>query len=264
MAFIKQTNSAIIGAIGFSGYKSFRKSRKRKDWDNLPGSNREDPQICQLRKDQQVKKIISGPSALTVVPVCQIGASAALASSKITYSRRSLLAGTIQQQDMRELCSILMVVAQASMILADQNDSMQTVRENQTATFLANRDAEKFHKGPEFHKATPNAYLGRDHENKYGKVNSHPGDADAQKWTPRSPGTLALLCDENNVLFTLDASSDRVKNCVSNTDIHIQQERLVLITFLDFLNRLITRGNVKGSSMSTPMELEFDFGTQSP
>ncbi|XP_057504283.1 protein tesmin/TSO1-like CXC 6 isoform X2 [Actinidia eriantha] len=67
IAFIKQTNSAIIGAIGFSGYRSFQKSRKRKDRDNLPGSNREDPQICQLTKDQQ------------------IGASAALASSKITY-----------------------------------------------------------------------------------------------------------------------------------------------------------------------------------
>ena len=51
IAFIKQTNSAIIGAIGFSGYRSFRKSRKRKDRDNLPGSNTEDPQICQLMKD---------------------------------------------------------------------------------------------------------------------------------------------------------------------------------------------------------------------
>lgn len=53
MAFIKQTNAAIAGAIGISGYRS-RKSRKRKDRDNFPDSNREDQQIPRLLKDLQV------------------------------------------------------------------------------------------------------------------------------------------------------------------------------------------------------------------
>lgn len=53
LAFIKQTNAAISGAIGISGYRS-RKSRKTKDWDDFPGSNSEDQQNLRLLKDPKV------------------------------------------------------------------------------------------------------------------------------------------------------------------------------------------------------------------
>ncbi|KAH7866010.1 hypothetical protein Vadar_014213 [Vaccinium darrowii] len=97
LAFIKQTNAAISGAIGISGYRS-RKSRKTKDWDDFPGSNSEDQQNLRLLKDPKND------------------GSAVLASSKITC--RSLLAGAIQQQDTRELCSVTVEISQAAMILA--------------------------------------------------------------------------------------------------------------------------------------------------
>lgn len=129
----------------------------------------------------------------------------------------------------------------------EQNSSVntQTVRENQTASSTANLDGENRHKGPAVHKATPNGYLGIDQENKNATDETHPGDANAQEGMPMSPGTLALLCDEE-YMFAEDASSDQINNYHSNKDICVEQERLVLMKFRDYLHRLVTRGNIKG------------------
>ncbi|CAL5361347.1 unnamed protein product [Camellia sinensis] len=228
-AFIKQTNSAITDAVGFSGYRFSQKPRKRKYLDSFLGSNREGPPICRFTQDQQV-----------------VG-SAALASSKIIY--RSLLAGTIQQQDMRELCSALVLVSQTAKILAGvyQNGSVnvQTVRENETASSLANRDGETCLKTPEIQNVMPNDYLVRDQENKTSNGDTHSGDAEIHKGVPMSPRTLSLLCDEKDMSFMPDDSSDQIKNHVSNTDVYAEQESLVLVKFQNCLNRLITRGNMK-------------------
>lgn len=129
----------------------------------------------------------------------------------------------------------------------EQNSSVntQTVRENQTASSTANLDGENRHKGPTVHKATPNGYLGIMQENKNATDETHPGDANAHEGMPMSPGTLALLCDEE-YMFAEDASSDQINNYHSNKDICVEQERLVLMKFRDYLHRLITRGNIKG------------------
>ncbi|KAL7180212.1 hypothetical protein ACSBR1_043433 [Camellia fascicularis] len=237
-AFIKQTNSAITDAVGFSGYRFSQKPRKRKYLDSFLGSNREGPPICRFTQDQQV-----------------VG-SAALASTKIIY--RSLLAGTIQQQDMRELCSVLVLVSQTAKILADQNGSVnvQTVRENETASSLANRDGEACLKTPEIQNDMPNDYLVRDQENKTSNGDTHSGDADIHKGVPMSPRTLSLLCDEKDMSFTPDDSSDQIKNHVSNTDVYAEQESLVLVKFRNCLNRLITRGNMKETECFLSAEAE--------
>uniref|UniRef100_A0A5B7C2L3 CRC domain-containing protein n=1 Tax=Davidia involucrata TaxID=16924 RepID=A0A5B7C2L3_DAVIN len=247
VACIQQTNSAITGAIGFSSYRSSQESRKRKDQENFLGSRREDPPSCRLSQYQQVDHIsTAGPSSpLSVLPVGQIVSSAALGSSKFTY--RSLLAGTIQPQDIRDLCSILLVVSEDVKILADNNGSenVQTMRENQTASFAAAQDGEKCQEAPEVQKAMQNDHLNGDQVDITGKNDPRSGAADVQKERPLSPGTLTLMCDEKDTLFMLDTSSDRILNHGYNTDVYVEQERLVLATFRDCLNRLITRGNIK-------------------
>ncbi|XP_028125324.1 protein tesmin/TSO1-like CXC 5 [Camellia sinensis] len=129
----------------------------------------------------------------------------------------------------------------------DQNGSVnvQTVRENETASSLANRDGETCLKTPEIQNVMPNDYLVRDQENKTSNGDTHSGDAEIHKGVPMSPRTLSLLCDEKDMSFMPDDSSDQIKNHVSNTDVYAEQESLVLVKFQNCLNRLITRGNMK-------------------
>ena len=71
-----------------------------------------------------------------------------------------------------------------------------------------------------------------------------------------SPGTLALMCDEKDTMFTgaalahglaghgCNTSSHMLDKSVS--EVYIEQERIVLTKFRDCLNKLITPGEIKG------------------
>ncbi|XP_059642880.1 protein tesmin/TSO1-like CXC 5 isoform X2 [Cornus florida] len=245
-ACIQQTNAAIAGALGFSSYSFSQQSRKRKDKGNFLGSISEDP--CRLAQYQQVNHVsTSGSSSPSSVPlICQTVTSAALGTSKFTY--RSVLAGTIQPHDMIELCSILLAVSEAAKVLADEKGSInvQIERENQTGSFCAAQD-EKYYcqEALEVQKAVPNDDLNGNKVDIIGKDDSRSGNDDVQNGSPMSPGTLALMCGEKDKLFTPDASSVRIWNHGCNTYVNVEQERLVLAKFRDFLNKIITRGIIK-------------------
>lgn len=76
-----------------------------------------------------------------------------------------------------------------------------------------------------------------------------------------SPSTLALMCDEQDAMFTAAASPNRleVQNNVSSqlpienraTEAYEEQERIILTKFRDCLNRLITLGEIKGKFSSS-------------
>ena len=76
---------------------------------------------------------------------------------------------------------------------------------------------------------------------------------------PMSPGTLALMCDEQDKTFMaaelpngITISSQSVTQNQSQeigcTEVYEEQEKVVLSGFRDFLNLLITRGSIKGES----------------
>lgn len=75
-----------------------------------------------------------------------------------------------------------------------------------------------------------------------------------------SPSTLALMCDEQDTMFTTAASPNRLEvhyNVSSQlplepgtTEAYEEQERIVLTKFRDCLNRLITLGEIKGKFSS--------------
>lgn len=85
---------------------------------------------------------------------------------------------------------------------------------------------------------------------------SSSDSADVPKGRPMSPGTLALMCDEQDAMFMASASPDRLTghgNTSSQlrygqgmTEVYAEQERIVLTKLRDYLNRLIACGEEKG------------------
>ena len=81
--------------------------------------------------------------------------------------------------------------------------------------------------------------------------------ADVSKGRPMSPGTLALMCDEQDALFMAGSSPEGLMGNGCNTssqllhgqgvsEVYAEQERVVLTKLRDCLNRLITLGEIKG------------------
>lgn len=72
---------------------------------------------------------------------------------------------------------------------------------------------------------------------------------------PVSPGTLALMCDEQETVFAAASPEEINPGCnisselrrgQSMTEAYAKQESIVLTKFRDCLNRLITLGEIKG------------------
>lgn len=102
---------------------------------------------------------------------------------------------------------------------------------------------------------------------KVGPDDSSSDGADIPKGRPMSPGTLALMCDEQDTMFMAAASPNVLTGhgCSGTsqlpcgqgmTEIYAEQERIVLTKFRDCLNRLITYGEIKGKlSISISLNL---------
>lgn len=86
--------------------------------------------------------------------------------------------------------------------------------------------------------------------------NSGSNGDDVRNARPLSPGTRALMCDEEDAMFLAAGSpnvTDHPRNMTQKssngyecTEVYAEQERLVLTRFRDFLNQLITCGSIKG------------------
>lgn len=89
-------------------------------------------------------------------------------------------------------------------------------------------------------------------------ANSKLDASDASEKRPMSPGTLALMCDEQDTMFLAAPSPNGLMgiggvNSLSQlsqgrgiTEVYMEQERMVLTTVRDCLNKLITVGEIKG------------------
>lgn len=81
--------------------------------------------------------------------------------------------------------------------------------------------------------------------------NSDSGDIPDKR--PMSPGTLALMCDEQDtMLMAQDSPSTPSRDDCSlpygkdMADLYAEQEKVVLTTFRDFLQKVVTCGKIKG------------------
>ncbi|CAI8619781.1 unnamed protein product [Vicia faba] len=262
MAFIQQAaNAAITGAIGSSGYSSPPVSRKRKGSELWPSVK--DPSVSKLGQQANAVRGPGAPSSsLSPAPVARVG-HASSGPSKFMY--RSLLADIIQPQHLKELCSVLVLVAgQATKTLTDQKNLMDKHTEDRTETSLASSNQEQLpnQKEADVEKAMADDCSSANQTDKTSPENSSSDGTDASKGRPMSPGTLALMCDEQDTMFMTAApsigsmphacnTSSQLPRGQGATEIYAEQERIVLTKFRDFLNRVITMGEINETKCSS-------------
>ncbi|KAF5726192.1 protein tesmin/TSO1-like CXC 5-like [Tripterygium wilfordii] len=261
MANMQQAaNAAISGAIGSSGYGISVVSKKRKGEEMLSMGSKDLSIHTTLQFQQETfQKSSKASSSIISVPVSQRTNGSVLRSSKPTY--RSPLAGVLQPQDMKELCSVLVIVSEeARKALSEKRGKMDEKTEGQqsTHTFSASpiQESEDSVKGHGVHKTLPDNRLSGDQAAREKCSDGGTDEGDLKNKKPMSPGTLALMCDEPDTIFMRAASPTMVaEHCQNRTqklynghessEVYAEQERLILTRFRDLLNRLIIFGSIK-------------------
>ncbi|CAN1120109.1 Protein tesmin/TSO1-like CXC 5 [Linum perenne] len=264
ITYIQQAaNAAITGAIGTSGYTSPPVSRKRKGQElffSQTGRDRSLHRPGQIQQANQIRAL--APSSNPVVR----GAQAALTPSKFTY--RSLLADIIQPQDIKELCSVMVVLSrEAAKTLEEQRTEEEKQLEAQRKGSISSSSQERLQnqKGSDADKREGDDDCSSANAIDNDGSTSEGGDPKSQ---PMSPGTLALMCDEKDTLFMAPGTSSsgltgnggnasvQLPNKVSVTETYAEQERVVLAKFRDCLNKLITIGEIKETKCSSLARIE--------
>ncbi|CAN0900124.1 Protein tesmin/TSO1-like CXC 5 [Linum grandiflorum] len=243
-------NAAITGAIGTSGYTSPPVPRKRKGSELFFSQKGRDRPLHRPGHIQQASQI--GAPAQCSNPVVR-GTMASLTPSKCTY--RSPLADIIQPHDIKELCSVLVVVArEAAKTLEEQRSEEEKQSEEQREASVASSSQERLQKKKE--SDAEKSEGGDDYSSANAIDNAGPDSLE-----PRSPGTLALMCDETDTTFIAAAASSNqggnsVPNKVGLTESYAEQERVVLATFRDCLNKLIRIAEIRKTHCSSVARIE--------
>ncbi|XP_062090812.1 protein tesmin/TSO1-like CXC 5 isoform X2 [Humulus lupulus] len=260
IAYIQQAaNAAITGAIGSSGYTSPPVSKKRKGQELFfgPTVTPKDTSVNRIGQFQQASHHRApAPPSLPSVPAARLGGATGVGPSKFTY--RSLLADIIQPQDLKELCSVLVVLSgEAAKTIADQRSATEKRTEEQSETSLASttQDRLQSQKESDLEKSVVDDCSSANQADKTGADDSSSDGADLPKGRPMSPDTLALMCDEQDTMFMASASPSGIGHgCnVSSQlpyeqgmlEVYAEQERIVLSKFRDCLKMLIALGEIK-------------------
>lgn len=146
----------------------------------------------------------------------------------------------------------------------DQRNAAKKRAEDQTEVTLASaiHDQLQSHKDSDAEKTVAGDCSSANQVDKVGIDDSSSDGVDALKGRPMSPGTLALMCDEQDTMFMAASSpngsighgcsiSSQLPHGQGMTEIYAEQERIVLTKFRDCLNRLITFGEIKGKFISS-------------
>ncbi|KAL4563929.1 hypothetical protein LXL04_027978 [Taraxacum kok-saghyz] len=245
-------NAAITGAVGASGYGSPPVYRKRKGPEVLIGGHESKDsvfhRVAHFHQANNVKE--STPSSSwPSVPGARVVNNASVGPSKFAY--RSLLADVIRSDDMKELCAVLVVYAsEAARMLSDEANAKEKTTNNNTESSLTSSITDLQQSPKESDAQKPMA----------DESSSDAGEG-GSKLRPMSPGTLALMCDEHDSVFINSSSNGFVDHHADNynrlpdgqvvTEIYGEQEKTVLTTFRDCLNKLITLGELKETQCSS-------------
>lgn len=251
IAYIQQAaNAAITGAIGSSGFGSPPISKKRKNQEISFGTN---PRELSFQRVPNYHPAYNMKSSAYVssTPVGHAGNNGTSGSSKLQF--KSLLSDIIQPQDLKELCSVLTVYSvEAAKAISEQKSTIKKQEDQNTDTDKSSaEDQLNTQKEPEADKSEPDDCLSETGAEKI----SPSDDADMSKSRPMSPGTLALMCDEQDMAFIAATppkglsyggnSSSELPRGHGLNEAYAEQERVVLSKFRDCLTRLITFGDIK-------------------
>lgn len=253
---IKQAaNAAISGAVGSSGYGTHITPKKRKIQEIFYSKSATDQTVnLTAQYQQEIDHIASSPSSMSTSFVSGTANTRVSGSLRSTY--RSLLADVLQPQNVKNLCSLFVVL---SGVAATTNAEMRgkVYQQIQTGKFEASiaSSAQSLQDTRDVHKPICDDRVNKDEADGV-DINNYN--------RPLSPETLALMCDEQDGMF-LGNSSENGVACNSNcqnmiqkssnsdgcTDVYGEQERLVLTKFWDVLRGLITLGSIKETMSSS-------------
>ncbi|KGN66810.1 protein tesmin/TSO1-like CXC 5 [Cucumis sativus] len=273
IAYIQQAaNAAITGAIGSSGYACLPVSKKRKGPELGFGPVGKDSPLNSIPQLHQANNIMSsGMSTSSPFPAAHVGSPVASGPSKFSF--RSLLADLIQPNDLKELCSVLVVLtSEVAKIQAEQrSDEKQINDPQQTSRASSSGDGVQHQKAEE--KAADGECGSSNQSDRSVHDSSNSNSSDMTRARPMSPGTLALMCDEQDTMFMgaglADGSAAHDCNTSSHvpdrslSEVYIEQERIVLTKFRDCLNKLITLGEIKETKLTSRSESEVGNQNQS-
>lgn len=253
-------NAAITGAVGSSGYGSPPVFKRRKIEDTFFATTSQDPSVRlgQHPQASHLKASSSFPS-MSSASLSRALTPSVHGSSKSSY--RSLLADVVHPQDVKDLCSLLVVVSgEAAKTLADKKNTTETQAEkdNSAEKPLASTTElrEDSQRDQEVQKAAVDDQPIGNKADKTSVDDSGSDGVDVQEERPMSPGTLALMCDEPYTMFTGNESTDGVLGGGQNrphqlqldqgmSEVYVEQERVILSALRDCLRRIITCGRIK-------------------
>ncbi|CAL9175070.1 unnamed protein product [Musa hybrid cultivar] len=250
--YMQQANAAIKGAIGPSGFIS-PSSKRRRHQSLVVGNSLKDRSIhrlAQLPQANHPKTLIPSSSFASDIVTDAVGPTPVV-PAKVTY--RSLLADVVQLEHVRDLCKLLVVVSgHVAKTFQDREAQEKVVKkDDQVETCLAS----PIHDG-ELRQIDPNSQLASAGDVSNG-ISAHKMDAEVHKsdcedehkaQRPMSPGTLALMCDEQDTMFmtSQNASTTLTYRCDQNiSEVCAEQERCVLMEFRDYLRKIVTYGRMK-------------------
>ncbi|XWS72556.1 hypothetical protein CRYUN_Cryun02cG0049900 [Craigia yunnanensis] len=202
MAYMQlAANAAISGAVGSSGYGTPLASKKRKSEELLFGLAVKDQsiqKIVQLQQENHLKNPVA-----TASPVSHTANTVSLGSSKFTY--RSPLVDILQPHDVKELCSVLVLVSsEAGRALAAEKSSKmdQQTEGGSIETIVSSGQVhEMSRKGNGVQNGATDDCNSENQGDADRSGNSAADGDDVQNGRPLSPGTRALMCDEEDAMF---------------------------------------------------------------
>uniref|UniRef100_A0A804ND26 CRC domain-containing protein n=1 Tax=Zea mays TaxID=4577 RepID=A0A804ND26_MAIZE len=267
------TNAAVNGAIGATGFPSPSTSRKRKH---------NDPSLDHFNKEHIAHKNYHIPQKNAVpdgsIPISQSAHPPTL--GPFTY--KPLLADTVQAEDIKELCKLLVVVSgEAAKTYAGQKTKEERVGEKEDeiggqkeddrvgSLALTNHDREGNNQDQD-QKAPIDDHSSRGtHTGKAIIEESRPNCVDDHKThRPMSPGTLALMCDEEafekmcdeqDTMFTTSQNAAPQQTVIVNHNqsaLYAEQENVVLTEFRDCLRKFVRYGRMKEERYSMAIKSE--------
>ncbi|KAK1297601.1 Protein tesmin/TSO1-like CXC 5 [Acorus calamus] len=244
----RAANAAITGAVGSSGLGTPTTSRKRKNHGLYFANAIKDQPVHRLGQLLQANNIkTSATSTSSSIPMGRpINHTG---SSKVTY--RSVLADVIQPEDVKELCTALVVV------------SGEVAKKYEGRTGLGwpiieffdpagNQDVKEAHTESSLHPSNQNNEMPIQKEASDGGANGSLNISNETELgnneRPVSPGTLALMCDEQDTFMASTSQSGAAENIRALpprfphgqgvSDLYAEQERRVLTEFRNCLRKL--------------------------
>lgn len=181
-------------------------------------------------------------------------------TSKVSYS--SLLMGVVQQDAVKELCKLLVIVSTEAMRGYAESD--QKAPESMPADVITS-GVPKDGVDPAVKQQSGNLGEETDVIERSIKTRilsttteTEDGADGPNKQRPMSPGTLSLMCDEQDSTITAPPSPSG--SCTGGFPsqrpsllprMHAEQERAILTEFRDCLRRVVSVGNKRATQFST-------------